>query len=134
MLTVEGRTGLLIDESSHRKKGTKSVGVARQYCGTIGKVDNCQVAVYAGLSKENFYGLVDAALFLPEEWTGDKSRCRKAGIPGECQVHKTKPELALEIVKRQKANGIKFDWVGGDGLYGNAPALLGGLDQMGCYL
>src|SRR5262249_42459724 len=69
-----GKVGLLIDESSHLKKGKKSVGVARQYAGTIGKVDNCQVAVYAGLSTGNFYGLADAALYLPHDWTKDKAR------------------------------------------------------------
>ena len=63
-----GTVGLLTDESSHLKKGTKSVGVARQYCGTIGKVDNGQVAVYGGLSTQNYYGLIDAALYLPSEW------------------------------------------------------------------
>ena len=92
-----GKVGLLIDESSHLKKGTKSVGVCRQYSGTIGKVDNCQVAVYGGLSAQNYYGLVDAALYLPSEWTDDKKRCDKAGIPKEFRTYKTKPQLATEI-------------------------------------
>jgi SRSO17 transposase len=124
------KIGLLIDESSHLKKGTKSVGVSRQYCGTIGKVDNCQVAVYAGLSTGNYYGLTDAALYLPSEWTEDKKRCDKAGIPEEFRHYKTKPQMATELVKRQKEAGIKFDFVGADGLYGNAPHFLRSLDQM----
>jgi SRSO17 transposase len=131
VLSTCGKVGLLIDESSHLKKGTKSVGVARQYSGTIGKVDNCQVAVYAGLSSGNHYGLIDTALYLPKEWTTDTKRCKKAGIPEAHRKYKTKPELALDIVKRQKANGVKFDWVGGDGLYGNAPDFLQGLDMLG---
>lgn len=125
-----GKVGLLIDESSHLKKGKKSVGVCRQYSGTIGKVDNCQVAVYAGLSTGQYYGLIDAALYLPTEWTGDQKRCDKAGIPREFQKYKTKPELAAEIVKRQKESGVLFDFVGADGLYGNAPHFLRSLDEM----
>ena len=128
--TGTGKIGLLIDESSHLKKGNKSVGVCRQYSGTIGKVDNCQVAVYGGLSTQNYYGLIDAALYLPSEWTEDKKRCTKAGIPKAFQKYKTKPQLAIEIVKRQKESGIKFDFVGADGLYGNAPHFLNSLDQM----
>lgn len=125
-----GKVGLLIDESSHLKKGKKSVGVARQYCGTIGKVDNGQVAVYAGLSTQNYYGLIDAALYLPQEWTDDKKRCDKAGIPPKFQSYKTKPELATDLIRRQKESGIKFDFVGADGLYGNAPHFLRSLDEM----
>ena len=125
-----GKIGLLIDESSHLKKGKKSVGVARQYCGTIGKVDNGQVAVYSGLSTQNYYGLIDAALYLPSEWTQDAARCEKAGIPERFRTYKTKPELAVDIVRRQKENGVKFDFVGADGLYGNAPHFLSSLDQM----
>lgn len=126
----KGKVGLLIDESSHLKKGNKSVGVARQYCGTIGKVDNGQVAVYGGLSTQNYYGLIDAALYLPTEWTEDATRCDKAGIPQNFRAYKTKPELAVDIVRRQKENGVKFDFVGADGLYGNAPHFLRSLDEM----
>jgi SRSO17 transposase len=77
------RLALLIDESAHRKKGQLSVGVARQGCGTIGKVDNCQVAVYAALSAEKYYGLIDTALYLPQSWTEDEERCKKAKVPKE---------------------------------------------------
>lgn len=128
--TGPGKVGLLIDESSHLKKGSKSVGVCRQYSGTIGKVDNCQVAVYGGLSSQNYYSLIDAALYLPLEWTDDKKRCEKAGIPKEFRAYKTKPQLAVEIVKRQMDSGVKFDFVGADGLYGNAPHFLRSLDEM----
>ncbi len=83
------RVGLLIDESAHRKKGKESVGVARQYCGTIGKVDNCQVAVYGALSADKYYGLIDTALYLPEEWTSNEARCKKAGVPPMSPRRKT---------------------------------------------
>ncbi|MGI8637242.1 MAG: IS701 family transposase, partial [Segetibacter sp.] len=111
---------LLIDESAHRKKGQHSVGVARQYGGTIGKVDNCQVAVYGGVSAEKDYGLIDTALYLPQSWTEDKERCKKAKVPKEHMTYKTKVELALEIVKHQLAIGTRFHYVGADGLYGNS--------------
>lgn len=129
------RVGLLIDESAHRKKGKESVGVARQYCGTIGKVDNCQVAVYAALSAEKYYGIIDTALYLPEEWTSNEAKCKKAGVPpmkeGEKRVCKTKVELALDIVRHQKESGTWFHYVGADGLYGNSYHFQRELDKMG---
>jgi SRSO17 transposase len=111
---------LLIDESAHRKKGQFSVGVARQWCGTIGKVDNCQVAVYAALSAEKHYGLIDTALYLPQSWTEDKERCKKAKVPKDRMTYKTKVELALDIVKHQIEIGTRFHYIGADGLYGNS--------------
>jgi len=115
---------LLIDKSVHRKKGKQSVGVGRQYCGTIGKVDNCQVAGYTALSIEKYYGLIDTALYLPEDWTSNEARCKKAGIRpmpvGVERVCKSKVELALDIIKRQKELGTWFHYVGADGLYGNS--------------
>lgn len=135
LFATHQRVGLLIDESAHRKKGKESVGVARQYCGTIGKVDNCQVAVYAALSAEKYYGLIDTALYLPEEWTSNETRCKKAGVPplpeGEKRVCKTKVELALDIVRHQKDLGTWFHYVGADGLYGNSYHFQQELDKMG---
>lgn len=110
---------LLIDESAHTKKGDKSVGVARQYSGQLGKVDNCQVAVYAALSADKYYSLIDTRLYLPESWAGDKERCKSAGIPAGLVRHRTKPELALEMIVAHKKKGTRFHWVGGDGLYGH---------------
>lgn len=125
------RVALLIDESAHRKKGQHSVGVGRQYCGTIGKVDNCQVAVYGALSAEKYYGLIDIALYLPESWTEDKERCKKAKVPKDCMAYKTKVELALEIVKHQLSIGTRFHYVGADGLYGNSYWFGQELDKLG---
>jgi SRSO17 transposase len=128
------RVGLLIDESAHRKKGKKSVGVARQYCGTIGKVDNCQVAVYAALSADKYYGLIDTALYLPEEWTSDEERCKKAGVPPmgaeTKRVCKSKVELALDIIKHQMKLGTWFHFIGADGLYGNSYWFQSELDKL----
>ena len=116
-------TGLILDETSHLKKGLKSVGVSRQYAGVAGKVDNCQVAVHLSLSNEKFCSLVGTELFLPEEWTKDKPRCDEAGVPGLDQKFQTKPELALKLVKLAIDSGIEFDFIAGDGLYGHNAGL-----------
>jgi len=122
-------TGLIIDESSHIKKGKHSVGVARQYAGSVGKVDNCQVAVYVSLCNNKRSSLIDEALFLPKEWTQDKERSQKSGIPESKMSYKTKPELALELIDKAIENEVVFDWVGGDGLYGHNYELGKGLDE-----
>jgi SRSO17 transposase len=120
----------LIDESAHTKKGTKSVGVSRQYSGQLGKVDNCQVAVYGALSADKYCNLIDARLYLPEEWTSDKSRCKSAGIPTTEIKYKTKLELALEMITYQKQRGTRFHWVGGDGLYGHDSKFRSSIDSL----
>ena len=124
-------TGLIVDESAHLKKGDQSVGVSRQYAGIIGKVDNCQVGVYASLVNDNRAGLIGERLFLPKSWTQDKARCKKAGIPPDQTLFKTKPQLALDIIDEMIADKIEFDWVGGDGLYGHNTALREELDSRG---
>jgi SRSO17 transposase len=123
-------TGLVIDETSHLKKGMKSVGVSRQYAGVVGKVDNCQVAVHLSLSNEKFCSLVGTELFLPKVWTKDKERCDIAGVPELDQKFQTKPELALKLVKRAIDSGIEFDFIGGDGLYGHNAELTRALDAL----
>lgn len=129
----EGRaelTGLILDESGHRKSGKKSVGVARQYLGSIGKVDNGQVAVFAALSQGDDVAMVDTRLYLPKIWTEDASRCKKAGIPKEDAIYKTKPTLALQMIQ-QMGDQVKYDWVGGDSIYGNSKVLRQGLQKLG---
>ena len=122
---------LLIDESGFAKKGKHSVGVKRQWCGRQGKVDNCQVGVFAALGKGHLSTLIDERLYLPKEWASNPARCRKAGIPGAERVHKSKSALALEMVRHQRALGLRFAWVGADGGYGKEPAFLRGLEAMG---
>ena len=126
-------TGLIVDESSHLKKGTKSVAVSKQYAGVVGKVENCQVGVYASLVNDNRAGLANERLFIPEKWIDDKSRCKLAGIPEEQARFKTKPQLALEMIDEMVREGVCFDWVGGDGLYGHNRELRAGLDQRGLF-
>ncbi len=121
---------LLIDESSFAKKGKHSVGVARQWCARLGKVDNCPGGVYAALGRGNRATLVDFRLYLPDVWTKDGERCKKAGVPEDSHEFKTKSELALERVKNQRRLGIRFKWIGADAGYGKEPAFLRGLDDM----
>jgi SRSO17 transposase len=85
--------GLYVDESAFQKKGEKSVGVARQWNGRLGKQDNCQVGVFGALGRADRVSLIDARLYLPEEWTKDRRRCEEADIPEAHRVHKTKIEL-----------------------------------------
>ena len=126
-----GLVGCTVDEKSHLKKGTKSVGVARQYAGTIGKVDNCQVGVYLSLCASKYATISNYRLYLPKEWTEDKERCLKAGLSEEEILFKTKPELGLEMIKEHVENGVHFDFVNGDGLYGNGYAFSKGIDDLG---
>ena len=123
-------TGLILDETSIPKKGKKSVGAARQWCGRLGKVDNCQVGVFASLVKDASAALIDGRLYLPKEWTDDRKRCRAAGVPNDV-TFKTKSQLALEIVRHARSQGIRFAWVGIDGGYGKEPHFLSSLDDDG---
>ena len=124
-------TGLIIDESGWEKKGKKSVGVAPQYCGNAGKVCNSQVAVFGALSNGDFASMVDARLYLPEVWSQDVVRCDDAGIPESQRTFKMKWEIALEIIRHQQSLGVLFNFVGGDGYYGNSIEFAEGIDTMG---
>ncbi len=121
---------LLLDESGFERKGEHSVGVARQWNGRLGKVDNCQVGVFAALGCGTRVSLIDFRLYLPESWSKDALRCKKMGIPESFRAFKTKSELALEMVRHQRQQGIQFAWVGADSGYGKEPAFLRGLDDM----
>jgi SRSO17 transposase len=123
--------GLLnVDESGFPKKGTKSVGVKRQYAGCLGRVDNCQIGVFLNYLTPAGHGLLDRRLFLPEEWAADTERRHEAGVPPEV-VFRTKPELALEMVREAEARGVPFRWVGGDSVYGDSPVFVQGVRELG---
>lgn len=124
-------TGLYIDESAFAKKGEQSVGVARQWNGRLGKQDNCQVGVFGALGRADRVGLIDARLYLPKEWTEDPRRCDRADIPRAEQIHRTKLELAQEIIVHARRTGVRFDWVGVDGGYGNSLEFLQSLQEQG---
>jgi SRSO17 transposase len=130
-LGADEGTGLYIDESAFQKKGDKSVGVARQWNGRLGKRENSQVGVFGALGRGDRVSLVDARLYLPQEWTEDPQRCAEADIPKAQQLHRTKIELALEIVRHAREIGVRFEWVGMDGGYGQSLAMLQILDAQG---
>ncbi len=111
---------LIFDESGFVKKGADSVGVARQYCGTVGKVENCQVGVFAAYASKHGYALIDKRLYIPEQWFSDayKKRREKCNLPGDMQF-KTKPRLAAEMLNNiAEKKQIPFRYVLGDPVYG----------------
>jgi len=103
---------LVFDPSAFPKSGRESVGVARQWCGRLGKVENCQVAVYLGYVSRHEHSLVDTRLYLPREWTQDKGRMKKAGVPKETK-YRTRHELALELLD-QHGGKLPHRWITGD--------------------
>lgn len=124
-------TGLYIDESAFAKKGDQSVGVARQWNGRLGKQDNCQVGVFGALGRGDRVSLIDARLYLPKEWTDNPRRCDQADVPRAEQTHRTKLELAQQIVQHARATGVRFEWVGVDGAYGQSLEFLQSLQAQG---
>lgn len=122
---------LAIDESSFRKSGKHSVGVSAQYNGNLGKVENSQTGVYASLSCGNQVGLINCRLFLPKDWINDPQRCKKAGIPRQAIVEKTKIELALDMIGESIDAGVEFGWINADSLYGQSYQFCRAIDQMG---
>ena len=121
---------LIIDETGIPKKGKKSVGVARQWCGEVGKTENCQVWVFSVLGYKEHIAPVGFRLYLPESWVNDKPRCLEAGVPEEDIEFYRKQELALQLVIQARAQGVAFNWVGGDSFYGKDSCFLRSLDQM----
>jgi SRSO17 transposase len=119
-------TGLIFDESGWAKKGQQSVGVARQYCGRTGKVDNCQIGVFSALSRRHHAVLNNVRLFMGNEWTGQPDRMRKVGVPETIinREHRTKGMLATEMLIESYDAGVQFDFVAGDSVYGGSPDLL----------
>ena len=117
----------IIDETSDVKKGEKTPGVQRQWCGSVGKKENCLVTVHLGYAREGFHCLIDGELYLPESWSDDRPRCREAGIPDD-MVYRPKWKIALELYDRAVKNGLHFDWMTFDEGYGSKPDFLRGLE------
>lgn len=119
----------VFDETTFVKKGDKTPGVKRQYCGASGKIDNCTASVHLTYSTPNsFIAQLDAELFLPEDWSQDRKRCRACGIPDDV-VYRPKWRIALDLHERAVANGMMFPWMTFDEGYGLIPAFLHGLDD-----
>jgi SRSO17 transposase len=121
---------LVVDDTGFPKKGKFSVGVARQYSGTLGRRDNCQVAVSLHLAGEQGSGCIGLRLFLPESWTDDPARCRAAGVP-EGTEHRPKWALALEQLGQALAHGVRKHVVLADAGYGDATEFRDGLEDFG---
>lgn len=122
---------LIIDESGFSKKGECSAGVRRQWNGRMGKVDNCQVGVFSALSRGIGVALIGAKLYLPKEWTESKRKCDKAKIPNDERTFKSKAQIGLDMIRKARADGVRFSWVGADAGYGKDPAFLRSIDDMG---
>jgi SRSO17 transposase len=120
---------LAVDETGFLKKGKMSAGVARQYTGTAGRVENCQVGVFlAYVTPDGSRALIDRELYVPKKWAEDRERCRAAGI-GDDVPFATKPQLAKTMIGRAAAAGVPFTWVTGDEAYGGNPGLREWLEQ-----
>lgn len=120
---------LLVDESGMVKQGQHSVGVARQWCGSVGKVANSQVGVYLGYASRKGHSFLDARLYIPEEWFEETHQVSRqmCGVPKE-HSYQTKPEIALELLEHALERGeLPFQWVAADELYGDSPAFRDGI-------
>jgi SRSO17 transposase len=118
---------LVVDETGFLKKGTTSVGVQRQYSGTAGKVDNCQLGVFLAYASPRGRAFIDRELYLPKAWTEDSARCRAARVPEQVGF-RTKPQLARVMLERALDAGVPAWWVTADEVYGQDPALRGWLE------
>ena len=125
---------LVVDETGFLKQGQKSVGVKRQYSGTAGKVENCQIGVFLAYGSRRGAAFLDRELYLPQEWAADWVRRQEAGVP-EGVAFRTKAQLAQEMIGRAVAAGVPFAWVTGDTVYGNDRRLRRWLEEQGlCYV
>src|ERR671932_1731365 len=118
----DARGVLVVDETGFLKKGTKSVGVARQYSGTAGRTENCQIGVFLAYASPRGRAFLDRALYLPRVWTEDADRRAEAGVP-QAVPFATKAALAKTLLQRAFAAGVPAAWVTGDTVYGNDPHL-----------
>lgn len=120
----------VIDETSFNKKGVKTVGVNRQWCGHTGKLDNCVQTVHLTYVVRDFATIIDSDLYLPKDWCEDKERLREARVP-EDVVFRTKLEIAVEMLARAKSEGVVMRWLTADEFYGRGSAFLSGVEALG---
>lgn len=125
---ADSQAVLVLDETGFLKKGTKSVGVQRQYTGTAGRIENCQIGVFLAYTSPQGRTFIDRELYLPQRWAEDRDRRREAGVPEEV-VFATKPQLAQRMLDRVLAAGIRVPWVTADEVYGSDPALRHWLEE-----
>jgi SRSO17 transposase len=123
---------LVVDETGFLKKGITSVGVQRQYSGTAGKVDNCQLGVFLAYASAKGRAMIDRELYLPQSWTDDPERCKAARVPEQVGF-RTKPELAQLMLERALDAGVPAAWVTADEVYGGSPPLRQWLEGRGVW-
>ncbi|MHB8990923.1 MAG: IS701 family transposase, partial [Chloroflexota bacterium] len=126
----DDRGVLVVDETGFLKKGTKSAGVKRQYSGTAGRIENCQLGVFLAYASSKGKAFLDRELYLPEEWAGDEDRRKEAGVPAEVEFA-TKPKLARRMLERAFGAGVPASWVTADSIYGNDGGLRSWLEGEG---
>jgi SRSO17 transposase len=123
---------LIADETGFLKKGTRSAGVQRQYSGTAGRTENCQIGVFLAYASRHGHALIDRELYLPQSWTGDPDRCRAAGVPAGTGFA-TKPQQAQAMIARAAQAGVPFSWFTADEVYGRAKWLQAWLQEQGVF-
>src|SRR4051794_17465690 len=113
---------LIVDDTGFLKKGVRSAGVQRQYSGTAGRTENCQVGTFLAYASSRGHALIDRELYLPQSWTDDRNRCRAAGVPEEIGFA-TKPRQAMAMLARAFSAGVPFSWITADEAYGQVKYL-----------
>ena len=125
---------LVVDETGFLKQGKKSCGVKRQYSGTAGRVENCQIGVFLTYASAKGHTPIDRRLYIPKDWFDDPERCRKVGVPEEL-TFQTKPKMALEMIQEATAAGVMYRWITGDCVYGDHRAIRSWLEERRrCYV
>ena len=125
---------LVVDETGFLKQGKMSCGVKRQYSGTAGRIENCQIGVFLSYASRKGHASIDRRLYIPESWFEDPERCKKAGIP-KTECFQTKPQIALSMIQEATAAGVPYTWVTGDCVYGDYYNIRGWLEEnQKCYV
>jgi SRSO17 transposase len=119
---------LIVDDTGFLKKGVRSAGVQRQYSGTAGRIENCQIGTFLAYASDCGHALIDRELYLPEPWIADRDRCRRAGIPDEIEFE-TKPRQAMAMLARAFEAGVPFAWITADEAYGQVKYLRSWLEE-----
>ncbi len=122
---------VVVDETGFLKKGTKSAGVARQYSGTAGRIENSQIGVFLSYRSRHGTTLIDRELYMPKEWMEDRKRCKEAGVPEDRQFL-TKPQLARQMFQRVIGSGLPLKWITADSVYGDDRRLRLWLEEREC--
>jgi SRSO17 transposase len=128
----EDEAVVVVDETGFLKKGNHSVGVQRQYSGTAGRIENCQIGVFLAYASSKGRTFIDRELYLPKQWADDAERRKEAGVPEDVKFS-TKPQLAQKMIKRAVESSIAFKWITGDEVYGNDRTLRVWMEQEGLF-